>query len=180
MAVMARFYTSLVRDDAATAEIGTEQYKEIEMVELTIDEKTVVPKRVDEKVIAQFPKQYEAFKAGLTETPVTGMPLSEWAKIDRGSVETLRRIGIRSVEELAEARENDVRKVARGFQLQRDARAWLETADHGRAVERENALKAEIDKMREQNEEMRRMLEELTKPEEDQAPRRGRPKKDAA
>jgi hypothetical protein len=131
---------------------------------------------------AFFRKKYEAFKER-REAPVNGFPIREWASISRGQAETCYSIGIRSVEDLAAANEEVIRRLGMGGRALRDtAKAFLESrlahgnAEQLAALKADNATKDETIKSLEQKLEM--ALSRLDALEAKRPP--GRPRKDEA
>ena len=118
---------------------------------------------------AQIEPAYAAWKSG-HEIPETGTPLGAWPAIDNAQAEALKGVGIKTIEDVANATENLLAKppLPHMRELQRQAKTFLEGADKA-------AQAAEIAALKEQNAAMLEMLAEQ-KQEQDK-PRRGRPPK---
>lgn len=105
---------------------------------------------------------YRRWKDG-QEIPLHGTPLGAWPGITAEQTDVLKAMGIRTVEEFAEMSDGLVSRC--NFPgpraLQQMARDWLKGADRQRAAAEMNSLKAENETMREQLEEMKRMLIEM-------------------
>lgn len=118
---------------------------------------------------------YEAWQQG-EDIPETGIPLAAWPGLDEGQVIELRKVGLKTVQDVAEMPDGVVDKVklpnVRG--IRRQAQEFLaarEGADLSRKVtEQEEEMKA----LREKLDAAMELLEERERAEK---PKRGRPKK---
>jgi len=129
---------------------------------------------------------YAAWKAG-QETPANGTPFGAWAGITPQQAEVLRTFGFRSVEEIAEASDGVLSRVQLpGIRdLATNAKNWLASRDQVAVSETMSKMQAENAELRDQIEEMRQMLVEMSQRKEpdleadgSEAPRRrGRPPK---
>lgn len=113
---------------------------------------------------------YQAWKAGL-DVPETGTPLAAWPALSKAELTTLHKIGLKSVEAVAEMRES----VAAGGALpnmralKANAKSWLE----GRDAE---TLQKRIADLEAREAAMMEMLEQATAAAEKRGP--GRPRKE--
>ena len=124
---------------------------------------------------------YEHWLGGLAE-PVTGTPLDVWPAVTKGQVDRLRSLHLRSIEDVAAADEDTMRRIGMGArELKRKAEAWVANKDS-------NKTAGEIAKLEEENELLRGRMAELEEQIQllaadkgvDPAPkRRGRPPKAA-
>ena len=89
-----------------------------------------------------FREQLRAWKEG-REIPVSGTPVSRWPAVSRSECEALLSAGLRTVEDLASANEEAVRRLGMGGRaLKQRAASWLESAsDVGKVAEELNALR---------------------------------------
>ena len=87
------------------------------MAEITsvTDDKATNIKKVTPEVIAQFPKDWEAYEKGLEAIDVGGTPLDEVPGLDRNSIMGLRLKGIRNAEELASLTDTMLQQMGLGF-----------------------------------------------------------------
>lgn len=72
----------------------------VEIVSIT-DNKATVIKKVTPEVVAQFPREWEAYKEKRPSTDVGGTPLTDVPGLDRNMIMVLSLRGIRNAEELA-------------------------------------------------------------------------------
>jgi hypothetical protein len=107
----------------------------------------------------RFPRQYAAFQAGQAEIG-DGTRLEEWPQISRSQVEELRYMHIRTVEQLANLKD-DIMSKATGLRgLSERAKLFLEAAAGAAPA---LALKAELEKRDEQIAALQNSVAELTK-----------------
>lgn len=144
------FFSEPVENTFRTKQEGRAQYDEVEFVRILIpgDRNTSPVQRVDDEARARWPKEYEAFKAGL-EPPLHGMPLTEWPPIKRSQVLEFAHFHIKTVEQLAAVNDAQLQNLGMGARdLREQAKAYLDIAQHGTApiakmVEQIEALTAE-------------------------------------
>lgn len=136
-----------------------------------------------EKEFRRFPKAYAAFQ-NRAATPVTGMPVEQWAAITRAQALVLKRFGINTVEELAAVHDGHLGNFGQqARELRAKARAHLEHAADSAVAERlaaeAEAKDLQLAEMQRQIQEMNRMIVHLQANEE---PKRGpgRPRKEEA
>lgn len=91
-------------------------------------------------------KTYEAFMRG-EEHKVEGLPVGEWGMITRSEAESLKRMGVATVEQLATSPELLIERMGnRGDILRRKARAFLEAAKgDGKIVEELEMLRKKVE-----------------------------------
>lgn len=124
--LVAFFYPGALRNEARSIEEGRAIFDDVECVRIIIpgDKNSVIdrPATPDDK--KRFAKQYAAFQQGKKEEDQQGgTPLTEWPFLSRAQIEELRYLGVRSVENLAELRD-DI-NVAGLQQMKRHAAVWL-------------------------------------------------------
>lgn len=124
---------------------------------------------------------YRAWKEG-QEVPLHGTPLGAWPGISPEQANALRLMGIRTVEEFAEASDGIIGKChfpsARA--LQQTAKAWLSGADKSKAAAAMANLESENAALKDTAEELRQMLLEMQREMDEMKTKRGpgRPRKD--
>jgi hypothetical protein len=105
-----------------------------------------------------YKKSYDAWKRG-EEAPLNGTPIKGWGVISPAQQETLIRMTILTVEDLAAVNDEGIKRIGMaGLELKNKARAWLaQLNDKGpltmevAAVNRENALlKGEVETLKQQ------------------------------
>lgn len=100
--------------------------------------------RIPEKWVRDYKSAYEHWKNG-QEIPLNGMPIRGWGVISPAHQETLIRLGILTVEDLAGVNDEGVRRIGMGaIELKNKAIAWLaQLQDKGPLTQEIAALKAE-------------------------------------
>lgn len=185
MAVFPEFEVRQVEDPKKSEELGHMAFREEEWVKMHVDTRTVTETKMSDALeiwernarngdaaARAWLEHYRAWKAD-EEAPIEGTPLSEWPYINKGQFQQCKKIGLRSIEQVANAEENDLRNINQGRKLKYAAQAFLETAaDKGKVA-------GEVVELRKQNKFLEDKLHELTAQVEELSKSRkpGRPKK---
>jgi len=104
---------------------------------------------------------YERWKETNTIT-TEGHPLESWPAITKGQLKQAKGLGLRSVEDFAEATDGIREKFGMGFaELQKTARAFLANKADSAAAARVTTLEDQIEAMRGQLEEAQRTIDGL-------------------
>lgn len=106
--------------------------------------------------------QYEAWKEG-RETPVDGTALAAWPGITSDQADFLRNMGIRTVEEIAEASDSIITKIPfpGARELRNSAQAFLKSADKAKVAGEITELQSQNQTLKDQLEEMRQIVLEM-------------------
>lgn len=109
-----------------------------------------------------YKAHYEAFKEG-KEIPLSGTPILTWPPASPAQAANLAAVGIRTVEDLAQANEEAIRRMGMGGRaLKQKAEQWLITAANiGKSSEEINALKIANEELKATNVELTAQLKEL-------------------
>ncbi len=92
-----------------------------------------------------FRRQYESWKAGFA-APELGLSVRQWPSLSKAQAENLIAAGVRTVEDVAGMNEQTMQRVGMGArELQRKARAYLESRESNKAAEQIAALQSELD-----------------------------------
>jgi hypothetical protein len=160
-----RFFVESVEDKAASVNAGRPIFHDEERIEIIMpgNPYTRPVQRVTDEHRQKWPKEYQAFKAGL-ELAADGTPLEEWPRLKRSQVLELKALGFQTVEHVASMDDQAVQRVGiGGRQLRELAKAFLDDAARAAEVERladANAKKdVELDALRRQVTELGRALE---------------------
>jgi hypothetical protein len=133
--------------------------------------------KINHELRDRYRAQLAAWESGNSDS-MTGTPLSELKALDVSWQASLREMGIHTIESLAGLQDSALFHGARPMRDQ--ARAYLE---HAKGMEPIAALAAENESLRTQMAHLTEQVETLTallSDDEGTAPRRGRPRKDAA
>lgn len=159
-----RFETRPIENRTASEEAGHYMADDVDFALVTpVGSKDTVEHRVEDwfrnlreavkqerfpnEWLAAYERSYEAWKHG-QEVPEEGIPITDWAKPSPSQVKILQAVGIRTVEDMAEANEETVMRIGMGGRaLKQAARAWLDSLDHGK-------VSAELENLRQRNKEL--------------------------
>jgi len=127
-------------------------------------------------------RAYEAWKEG-REAPVNGIDLKNWPGVTPAQLKMCQGINVRTVEDLATANADTIRKLGMGGVALKDkAVSYMSSADTNKNSEQVAALRVELESLREalekRDEQITALLEEAD--DEDKPKRRGRPPKQKA
>jgi hypothetical protein len=93
------------------------------------DKNSVIDRPAQSSDKQRFAKQYDLFKKGVSEDEqVSGTRLTEWPFLSRAQCEELRYLGIKTVEQLANVRDDITTKVPGLVGLKQHAGVWLAKA----------------------------------------------------
>jgi hypothetical protein len=127
---------------------GIPIYDDIEIVEiLNPGEKEPVIVAADQFHTRRFPKQYEAFKAGL-EQDSSGTPLDHLFPASPSTVKQLKTFNIYSVQQLAQIADSAITQIPMGRTLVDKAKAYLANASKGQSHHAVEALQDEVAKLK--------------------------------
>lgn len=165
------FYMGIVRDEEKTANEGRPIFNDVECVRIIIPgDKNLVNDRPASKADKQrFAKQYALFQQGKSEDEqVSGTRLSEWpAMSSRAQVHELAHLGIKTVEQLANVRDDIVGKVPGLMQLKQHAAVYLARAEKGaeagKIAKRMQESDSEIESLKNSLKEQAALIEKLMK-----------------
>lgn len=120
--------------------------------------------RVPREWVERVKQSYEFFKRG-QEMPLDGSPIRGWGVISPAQQETLIRLNIMTVEALAAANEEGLRRIGMGaMELKHKASAWLKQLKKaGPATQEIAALKTENSQLKNSVESLEKRVEELVK-----------------
>ena len=156
-----QFFTEAVKLEWRSQQEGRPIFEDREFVRILIpgDRRSMAVEPVRDEHRQRWPKEYEAFKAGL-EAPLEGTPLGEWpvSLMTPARVHELAYFNIRTVEQLSAVNDAQLQNLGMGArELRERARTWLEVARSGAAP-----LERLISKTEHQAREIERLTRELT------------------
>lgn len=177
------FFMKAKQDKAQSREQGRPIFRDVEYIEVRIpgDSKTVFVAKVTDEHKQRWPEAYQAFKNG-QEVARTGTPLEQWPhpQLSVSKVAELKGLNIYSVEDLAGLNESFLDNIGMGARsLQQAAQAYLDaasgSAEANRIIHENEQLRSRVGDLERQVKELAAMAQK-----EDDKPKRGRPRKDAA
>ena len=156
-----QFYSGVQVDRGATEREGRPIYKTVPFVKILVpgDRTAGIDTMATEEYKARFPKQWQAFQNGLTQT-VEGTPLTECAFLARGLVDELAYFKVYTLEHLSDVNDALASKVPGLQELKRKAKAILAkakdealtlkvTEENAQLRQRVEGLQAEIKRLSE-------------------------------
>jgi hypothetical protein len=126
--LVAFFYMGVLKNEAKSEAEGRHIFDDIESIKIIIpgDKNNQIDRPATVQDKRRFAKQYAAFKEGRTEEEqISGTRLTEWPFLSRGQCEELRYLQIRTVEQLAEVRDDITSRVPGLTNLKKHAQVWL-------------------------------------------------------
>lgn len=141
---------------------GKPKFEEFEFITIRVpgDRKTEWHGRVTDAHRARFPREYQAWKAN-QEAPTEGTPLREVPWISRAQVEELAFAHVKTVEQLANLSDAQLKGAVpmNGYALRDKAKLHLEQIDGAAPAEK---LRAENDELKANMAVLQRQMAELT------------------
>lgn len=122
------FYMGIVQNETKSIEQGRPIFDDTEFCRIIIpgDKNTVIDRPASAQDKARFAKQYGLFREGKKEEDqISGTRLTEWPFLTRGQCEEFRYLGIRTVEQLAEVRDDLCSRIPGLVGLKQNAKVWL-------------------------------------------------------
>ena len=122
------FYVNAIQNQAKSIEEGRAIFDDTECVRIIIpgDKNSIIDRPATVQDRGRFAKQYAMFKAGLKEDEqITGTRLDDWPFLTRAQIAEFRYLGLRTVEQLAECREDIVSRVPGLREIKSNAGQWL-------------------------------------------------------
>lgn len=142
------FYMGVMRNEDKSVSAGRPIFDDVECCRIIIpgDKNNVVDRPATDSDRRRFSKQYGMFKEGLKEEDqLSGTRLNEWPFLTRAQCEEFRYLGIRTVEQLAEVRDDIVSKVPGLVHLKANAAVWLGKAKTSAEAAKQAKVNAERD-----------------------------------
>lgn len=125
-----RFFLDMVQDMVASENEGRPIFREEERVEIIMpgNPHTRPVARVSDEHRQRWPKEYEAFKAGMEISP-DGTPLEEWPILKRSQVMELKALGFKTVEHVRDMDDLAIQRIGMGGRrLKEIAEGFLDDA----------------------------------------------------
>jgi len=112
-------------------------------------DKNVRAGRIPQKHLDLWKESYRRWQDG-QEPPVDGTPIKDWSSVSPAQCKNLLSAGCRSVEDLAQANDEAMRRLGMGANdLKNKAKAWLQAAkDHGPLTMQIASLEKENDQLK--------------------------------
>ncbi len=135
--LVVRFEMFPQRNEAKSKAEGRPVFDEVEFIEIRVPgDKTLTvhrPVRGDDK--ARFAAAYRNWKAtGVSDGAFSGTPLKEWPQVSRSQCEELSFFGVKTVEQLANVSDGNLRNIGPLLALREKARDYIAAAKQGAPV----------------------------------------------
>jgi len=122
------FFMDAIQNEGKSITEGRPIFDDVECLRIIVpgDRNNVVVRPASAQDKQRFAKQYGMFKQGMKEEDqITGTRLTDWPFLTRGQCEELRYVGVRTVEQLAEVRDDVALRFPGLVSLKKNAHAWL-------------------------------------------------------
>jgi hypothetical protein len=128
--LLVRFFRKAAQDMEKTQSEGRAIFIEVEYIQIMIpgDRDSVVVRPATHVDKARFAKQYENWKSNTAKEVVSGTPLEAWGILSLAQVEELRYYGLRTVEHIAELRDDVAQKVMGAAILKQKAQLFVQAS----------------------------------------------------
>ena len=145
------FKLEAVEDTLATEKEGRPIFKDVEIIEVRYPGEGPTVLEVTDKHKKEYSELYQAFKAG-QEQPTSGTPLEQWPLLSKAFCNEFKALGVRTVEQLAEANDNLKRRMRSGVKYCEEAASWLALA---------SSPQNQVASFKKENERLQRQIETL-------------------
>lgn len=157
-----RFFVKAKQDGEASAREGRPIFKEVEYIQAMVpgdrNMANIRPVAPGDKV--RFQKQYEHWKKTQSNDIVSGTLLEAWNILTLAQIEEYRYFGIRTIEQMAELRDDICAKIPGTQTLKQKAQAFLSMLKDEAPLRK---VQAELDKRDEQIAALQKAVEEQAK-----------------
>ncbi|GAB3773758.1 hypothetical protein GCM10028796_46760 [Ramlibacter monticola] len=170
------FYMGVVVDQQASTSAGRLIARDEEFVRIMTpgDRNNIIDRPASDQDKRRFPKQYEQFKAGAKEEEqLVGTRLRDWPAASRGQVLEYEYLGIKTVEQLADLRDDVCSRMPGSRDFKEIAKAWLgrakTTAEAAQQVAKDKAMQSRISELEGAIREQAKLIEKLRNAEQAKA-----------
>lgn len=127
-----RFFRKAKQDPTRTTAEGRPIFVECDYIQISVpgDRHTMIvrPVKPGGGDALRFAKQYEHWKLTQTNIEAEGTPLEIWGKLSLSQIEEYRYFGVRTVDHLADLRDDIAMKIPGSLELKAKAKAFLNIA----------------------------------------------------
>jgi len=133
-----RFFIDTRKNNQESKKQGRLVCDDVEMVEIRIPGGSdIIRREVGDEDRERFTKQYQAFRAGMSQDKASGTPLAEWPLMTRAQVEEAGYFGVRTVEAMAHIQDSHIMRMGPGWKdIRTKALNWLQQAKDGALLSR--------------------------------------------
>jgi len=125
-----RFFRKAKQDSESSIRENRPVFMEIDYIQIVVpgDRTSTIVRPVTDSDIGRFGKQYEHWKKTNQEEMLNGTPLDAWGILNLAQIEEFRYFGVRTIEHMANLRDDICQKIMGATQLKQKATAFLEMA----------------------------------------------------
>jgi hypothetical protein len=140
-----RFFSKARQDIHASTEAGRPIFKEVDYIQVMTagDRNQAVVRPIAPSDMQRFGAQYDHWKKTQNNDMVVGTPLEAWNILTLAQIEEFRYFGIRTIDQMAELRDDIVGKIPGAAQLKQKAAAFLQILKDEAPMKK---VQAELDK----------------------------------
>jgi len=123
-----RFFNKAVQDMEETREKGRPVFKEVTYIQIMVpgDRESKVMRPMTWADKSRFAKQFDAWSRDNSTEGIVGTPLEAWGILSLAQIEELRYYGIRTVDHLADLRDDVVGKIMGAPELKNRAKLFIQ------------------------------------------------------
>lgn len=140
MGAQIRFWKDPYKNAEKSREAGIPVFDTVDWYEVRVlgePDNTVGPwHRAPPEIVKQWSDSYRQWQKDNATEGIIGTPLSEVAWLERGMVETLKYLGIRTLENLANVADSSIGKIPGGLALRQKSRDTLAAAKESAPLQR--------------------------------------------
>jgi hypothetical protein len=125
-----RFFKKAKQNPEKTQTEGRPIFEEVDYIQIMVpgDRTSIIVRPVGPGDEARFRKQYEHWKATQNNDLVVGTPLEAWGILNMAQIEEFRYFGIRTVENMADLRDDVVGRIMGATTLKQKAKIFVEAS----------------------------------------------------
>jgi hypothetical protein len=140
-----RFFRKARQDSEETAKQGRPIFKDEDYVQIVVpgDRSSAIVRPVGPMDRMRFAKQYEHWQKTQQEELLQGTPLEAWGILSLSQVEEFRYFGIRTIDQMAELRDDVCQKIMGATTLKQKAQGFMQIAKDEAPLRK---VQAELDK----------------------------------
>lgn len=139
-----RFFRKAQQDSEKTILEKRPIFKEVDYIQIMVpgDRSSIIQRPLSPSDQARFARQYEHWLKTQQETLAQGTPLEAWGILNLAQVEEFRYFGIRTIEHMAELRDDLCQKIMGATTLKQKAQKFIELAKEDAPMRK---VQAELD-----------------------------------
>lgn len=140
-----RFFKKAKQNSEETLKQNRPIFEEVDYIQIVVpgDRTSTIVRPVSPADAVRFEKQYAHWKKTAEETMLQGTPLEAWGIMSLAQIEEYRYFGVRTIDQMAELRDDVAMKIMGGVQLKQKAVAFMALAKEEAPMKK---VQVELDK----------------------------------